>query len=177
MNPLQSVSAASFKFPRSTVPMNFNGIGGITGAGGCWGPGSIGGATLTGGGGGGAGGGLKRNGLRYKSPGSGRFSLNASNRTFNSAGSITSAGFPPAEELDDSCGAAADGPGPWHLDLRSTLVEQARALGLRQVTASPWCSAHHRDRFYSHRASRGADGRMVAYLGLLAPLRQATVSA
>lgn len=73
-------------------------------------------------------------------------------------------------EVMAGCGAAADGPGPWHLDLRSILVEQARALGLRQVTTSSWCSAHHRDRFYSHRASRGADGRMVAYLGLLGPL-------
>jgi copper oxidase (laccase) domain-containing protein len=66
------------------------------------------------------------------------------------------------------CGAAAEGAGPWHLDLRTTLIEQARAAGLGRVTTSSWCSAHHRPQFYSHRASRGADGRMVAYLGMLA---------
>lgn len=70
-------------------------------------------------------------------------------------------------EVMAGCGAAADGPGPWHLDLRSTLIEQARKVGLARVTTSAWCSAHHRDRFYSHRASQGADGRMVAYLGIL----------
>jgi polyphenol oxidase len=63
------------------------------------------------------------------------------------------------------CGAAADGEGPWHLDLRDRLVEQARELGLAQVTTSGWCSAHDRPAFYSHRASGGTDGRMVAYIG------------
>jgi copper oxidase (laccase) domain-containing protein len=36
---------------------------------------------------------------------------------------------------------------------------------VERVTRSPWCTAHDRDRFYSHRASAGADGRMLAYLG------------
>ena len=70
-------------------------------------------------------------------------------------------------EVMTGCGAAPDGSGPWHLDLRSTLVEQAGAAGLVRVTRSSWCSAHHRSDFYSHRASRGVDGRMVAYLGML----------
>jgi copper oxidase (laccase) domain-containing protein len=65
------------------------------------------------------------------------------------------------------CGAAAEGNGPWHLDLRATLVEQGRSLGLQRMTTSSWCSAHHRPQFYSHRASRGTDGRMVAYLGMV----------
>src|SRR5437763_910729 len=51
------------------------------------------------------------------------------------------------------------------LDLRATLARQARALGINEITISPWCSAEGRDRFYSHRASSGRDGRMVAYLG------------
>ena len=51
------------------------------------------------------------------------------------------------------------------LDLRAILAQQARALGIGEITVSPWCSAEARDRFYSHRASRGRDGRMVAYLG------------
>jgi YfiH family protein len=55
--------------------------------------------------------------------------------------------------------------GATHLDLRDILAQQARALGIRDVSISPWCSAEGRDRFFSHRASRGRDGRMVAYLG------------
>ncbi|HYT03789.1 MAG TPA: polyphenol oxidase family protein [Gemmatimonadales bacterium] len=53
-----------------------------------------------------------------------------------------------------------------HLDLRAALVSQARRLGLAEITVSPWCSAHDRDRFFSHRASGGRDGRMVAYVGM-----------
>lgn len=56
--------------------------------------------------------------------------------------------------------------GPAHLDLRAILARRAEALGIERVTSSPWCSAHDRDRFFSHRASGGRDGRMVAYLGM-----------
>lgn len=65
------------------------------------------------------------------------------------------------------CGVAAQGEGPWQLDLRDRLVHQARELGLVQVTTSGWCSAHDRSSFYSHRASGGMDGRMVAYVGMV----------
>lgn len=64
------------------------------------------------------------------------------------------------------CGAPADGEGPWHIDLRERLRDQAEKLGLNQVTTSGWCSAHDRASFYSHRASGGTDGRMVAYIGM-----------
>jgi copper oxidase (laccase) domain-containing protein len=37
------------------------------------------------------------------------------------------------------------------------------------VTVSGWCSAHDRPSFYSHRASGGTDGRMVAYVGMPRP--------
>ncbi|HEX6433143.1 MAG TPA: polyphenol oxidase family protein [Gemmatimonadales bacterium] len=77
-------------------------------------------------------------------------------------------------EVMTGCGAPAEGPGPWHLDLRATLVEQARTAGVNRVTTSSWCSAHHRPTFYSHRASQGSDGRMVAYLGRLPPHSAAT---
>jgi YfiH family protein len=70
-------------------------------------------------------------------------------------------------EVMAGCGLPADGPGPWHLDLRDTLAGQAARLGVGRVTVSSLCSAHDRPTFYSHRASRGADGRMVAYLGML----------
>jgi len=54
--------------------------------------------------------------------------------------------------------------GPERLDLRGALADRAAALGVGEGTVSPWCSAHD-EAFYSHRRSRGADGRMVAYLG------------
>lgn len=56
-------------------------------------------------------------------------------------------------------------PGSAYVDLRQIIAAQARAAGVGQVTVSPWCSAHDRDRFFSHRASGGRDGRMVAYIG------------
>jgi hypothetical protein len=73
-------------------------------------------------------------------------------------------------EVREGCGLPANGPGPWHVDLRGRLVDQARELGIELVSASTWCSAHHHSLFYSHRASKGADGRMVAYLGMATPL-------
>jgi polyphenol oxidase len=69
-------------------------------------------------------------------------------------------------EVMSGCGRTADGAGPWHLDLREVLADQAATLGVRAVTRSSRCSAHERPTFYSHRASHGADGRMVAYLGI-----------
>jgi YfiH family protein len=54
---------------------------------------------------------------------------------------------------------------PSHLDLRSILAARAATLGVGAVTVSAYCTAHHNDRFYSHRASKGRDGRLVAYLG------------
>lgn len=69
-------------------------------------------------------------------------------------------------EVMSGVGLPAEGAGPWHVDLRDRLIAQGRALGIRAVSRSAWCSAHDRPRFYSHRASKGADGRMVAYLGL-----------
>ena len=64
-------------------------------------------------------------------------------------------------EVADRFGLA----GASHLDLRDILAQQARDLGIQDVSISPWCSAEGRDRFFSHRASGGRDGRMVAYLG------------
>jgi copper oxidase (laccase) domain-containing protein len=69
-------------------------------------------------------------------------------------------------EVMQGCGVRAEGEGPWHLNLREQLRGQARHLGLARVTVSPWCSAHDRSSFYSHRASGGSDGRMVAYIGM-----------
>jgi copper oxidase (laccase) domain-containing protein len=70
-------------------------------------------------------------------------------------------------EVLEGCGLEAAGEGPWRLDLRDVLASQARALGIGQVTSSGHCSAHDGGLFFSHRRSRGNDGRMVAYLGIL----------
>lgn len=72
-------------------------------------------------------------------------------------------------EVMHGCGVPAEGEGPWRVDLRERLAHQAQQLGLDQVTASGWCSAHDRASFFSHRASAGTDGRMVAYVGMLRP--------
>lgn len=69
-------------------------------------------------------------------------------------------------EVMEGCGVRCTGPGPFHLDLRRRLADEGRELGLGTITSSDWCSAHDRDRFYSHRRSGGADGRMVAFLGM-----------
>ncbi len=55
--------------------------------------------------------------------------------------------------------------GPEHVDLRSVLAERARAVGVRELTVSSWCTSHDVDRFFSHRGERGNAGRMAAYLG------------
>src|ERR1051325_786130 len=55
---------------------------------------------------------------------------------------------------------------PAFVDLRGLLAARAAALGVSEVSVSAFCSAHHNDQFFSHRASRGRDGRMVAYLGM-----------
>jgi copper oxidase (laccase) domain-containing protein len=72
-------------------------------------------------------------------------------------------------EVMAGCRVPAAGPGPWHLELRGRLADEAGELGIPRVTISRWCSAHDRPTFYSHRASRGSDGRMAAYCGI--PLR------
>ena len=79
---------------------------------------------------------------------------------------ICGACYEVGSEVITGCGLPAEGPGPWHLDLRRHLAATAQDLRVGAVTLSGWCSAHDHHSFYSHRASRGTDGRMVAYLGL-----------
>jgi copper oxidase (laccase) domain-containing protein len=54
--------------------------------------------------------------------------------------------------------------GKTHVDIRAVLAAQAEALGLKEVSVSPFCTAHHAG-FHSHRGSGGQAGRMIAYLG------------
>lgn len=79
---------------------------------------------------------------------------------------ICGACYEVGSEVRSGCGLPAAGAGPWHVDLREVLAAEAARLGVGRVTVSTHCSAHERSLFYSHRASRGSDGRMVAYLGL-----------
>jgi len=51
--------------------------------------------------------------------------------------------------------------GPASVDLRAVLARQAEEAGA-VATISPWCTRHHNERFYSHRA--GDAGRHVAVL-------------
>lgn len=70
-------------------------------------------------------------------------------------------------EVFEGCGLPVPAAGKGPLDLRQVLAEQARDLGVEKLSTSPHCSRHDSGRFFSHRGSGGADGRMVAYLGLL----------
>ncbi|MEO6067690.1 MAG: polyphenol oxidase family protein, partial [Gemmatimonadales bacterium] len=56
---------------------------------------------------------------------------------------------------------APNGKGP--LDVRRVLAEQAKSLGIGEVTVSEHCSRHG-EGWYSHRG--GDTGRMVGYLGV-----------
>ena len=70
-------------------------------------------------------------------------------------------------EVVQALGLDAAPSGKAQADLPGVLADQARTLGIGDVSISAWCSAHDRSHFFSHRASNGADGRMVAYLGIL----------
>ncbi len=51
---------------------------------------------------------------------------------------------------------------PAAVDLRALLAARARALGVRQISVSPWCTRCHNDRFFSHRA--GDTGRQIGVI-------------
>lgn len=68
-------------------------------------------------------------------------------------------------EVFEAFGLPAPAEGRGLLDVREQLIRQGQELGVGRITASSWCSGHHGDLFHSHRRSRGADGRMISYLG------------
>lgn len=92
---------------------------------------------------------------------------------------LATAGF-PASELTVAVGAAICGEcyevspdvygrltgksveSPTTVDLRAIIARQARAAGVLTFVESPWCTRHHHDRFYSHRA--GDSGRQLGVL-------------
>jgi polyphenol oxidase len=89
---------------------------------------------------------------------------------------LEACGIPPSE-LHVHCGPAICGrcyevspdvalqltgrdPGrPVTVDLRAIIVSGARALGVRHVSSSAYCTRHDNDRFFSHRA--GDAGRQL----------------
>lgn len=107
-------------------------------------------------------GGILRQGLRHLLSATGAHSADV---TMHCGVGICGTCYEVGSEVRQGCGLPVEGPGPWHVDLREVLAEEASRLGVGSVTLSPHCSAHGRPTFYSHRASRGHDGRMVAYLG------------
>ena len=69
-------------------------------------------------------------------------------------------------EVVEGCGLLAAGEGPWQVDLRAVLAEQADRFGVREISTSARCTRCQHGLFFSHRASGGADGRQVAFLGM-----------
>ena len=99
----------------------------------------------------------------------GRNSSLASDLVMHCGVSICGSCYEVGSEVFEAFGLPVPPAGKGPLDVREQLVRQAEALGIGSVSVSPWCSGHDADRFHSHRRSRGADGRMVAYLGLPRP--------
>ena len=79
---------------------------------------------------------------------------------------ISGPAYEVGAEVVRGVGLTPAGPGPWHVDLRDVLAEQARGLGVGEVSRSGHCTVARRADFFSHRGSGGADGRMIAYLGM-----------
>lgn len=79
---------------------------------------------------------------------------------------VCGACYEVGEEVAKAVLGPAARPGKQRLDLRAALARQAEELGVGEVTVSPLCTSCHHDRFFSHRASGGKDGRMIAYLGI-----------
>jgi copper oxidase (laccase) domain-containing protein len=57
---------------------------------------------------------------------------------------------------------------PTTVDLRALIAEHAHALGVRQISVSPFCTRCDNDRFYSHRA--GDVGRQLGVIVAPEPL-------
>ena len=79
---------------------------------------------------------------------------------------ISGARYQVGAEVVRGVGRTPMGEGPWNLDLRDALAEQGTRLGVGEISRSSRCTASSPGDFFSHRASGGTAGRMVAYLGL-----------
>ena len=57
-------------------------------------------------------------------------------------------------------------PPHYEVDFAAEIVQQCRALGVKEIHDSRICTACDLDRYYSYRAEKGKTGRMLAVLGL-----------
>jgi polyphenol oxidase len=57
-------------------------------------------------------------------------------------------------------------PPHYELDFAAEIVQQCRALGVKEIHDSGICTACDLDRYYSYRAQKGKTGRMLALLGM-----------
>ena len=64
------------------------------------------------------------------------------------------------EVVEQLTGRKVAAPEP--VDLRAIIAEHAQAAGVRHLSVSPWCTRHHNDRFFSHRA--GDAGRQIGVI-------------
>lgn len=106
-------------------------------------------------------GGILRTGIEEISEGSGS---PVSKLVIHCGISICGSCYEVGSEVANALGDSVPEGAKTRVDLRSHLAEQAWALGIREITISPLCSAHDAD-LHSHRGSGGKPGRMVAYLG------------
>jgi polyphenol oxidase len=58
-------------------------------------------------------------------------------------------------------------PPHYEIDFAAEIMDQCRALGVREIHESGVCTACDLDRYYSYRAEKGKTGRMLALLGLV----------
>jgi polyphenol oxidase len=58
-------------------------------------------------------------------------------------------------------------PPHYEVDFAARIIEQCRALGVKEIHDTGRCTACHPDLYYSYRAEKGRTGRMLALLGLL----------
>jgi copper oxidase (laccase) domain-containing protein len=58
-------------------------------------------------------------------------------------------------------------PPHYEVDFAARIIEQCRALGVKEIHDTGRCTACHPDLYYSYRAEKGCTGRMLALLGLL----------
>ena len=58
-------------------------------------------------------------------------------------------------------------PPHYEVDFAARIIEQCRALGVKEIHDTGRCTACHPHLYYSYRAEKGRTGRMLALLGLL----------
>jgi hypothetical protein len=58
-------------------------------------------------------------------------------------------------------------PPQYEIDFAAEILQQCRALGVKEIHDSGVCTACNLARYYSYRAEKGKTGRMLALIGLI----------